>query len=299
MEISQLKSFVTVAAEKNITRSSELLCITQPALSTQIKALESELGILLFNRNSRGMELTENGQQLLQKAIRILDEIESFENYALALKKNPSGKISIGINASIDVLKINELNCVLAAGFPGIVIHLIQSTSREIKSLLKQRLIDFGFIFGDNSDSELSAFKLGELNLCLVVHPQLKPLVEVENYMWLENQTWIMRSEHCPFYKILKGFLQKKNINPRKMIFANQDPVVYDLIQAERGVSFILESEALKLLEKKQIMFVPHDAFKVDLSFAYSKSKLGNPNHQAILKSIKGIWNSSMIGSGK
>ena len=59
MELDQLKTFIIVAEEKNMTKASERLFITQPALSTKLKLLEDELQVELFNRTSKGMELTD------------------------------------------------------------------------------------------------------------------------------------------------------------------------------------------------------------------------------------------------
>jgi DNA-binding transcriptional LysR family regulator len=66
MEIHQLKTFVTVAREGSITRASELLYLSQPAVSAHIKAIEDTLGLALFERTPRGMSLTADGARLLR-----------------------------------------------------------------------------------------------------------------------------------------------------------------------------------------------------------------------------------------
>ncbi|HEY1407941.1 MAG TPA: LysR family transcriptional regulator, partial [Promineifilum sp.] len=68
MEIYQLRTFVTVARESSITRAWELLFLSQPAVSAHIKAMEDELGLVLFDRTPRGMGLTSHGVKLLAKA---------------------------------------------------------------------------------------------------------------------------------------------------------------------------------------------------------------------------------------
>ena len=71
MELDQLKAFLIVSEEKNITKASERLFITQPALSTKLKLLEDELQVELFNRSTKGMELTETGQILRDEAQKV------------------------------------------------------------------------------------------------------------------------------------------------------------------------------------------------------------------------------------
>ena len=75
MDIYQLKTFVTVAAEGSITKASELLFLSQPAVSAHIKALEDELGLQLFNRTAKGMSLSAQGLALLTKAEQLLQQL--------------------------------------------------------------------------------------------------------------------------------------------------------------------------------------------------------------------------------
>lgn len=291
MEINQLRAFITVAREKNLTRSSDLLHITQPALSSQIKKLEIGLGVSLFDRHSRGMELTECGARLLEKAIHILDEIESLESNAQELRGYPSGKIFLGINAGMNVLRVDELSSLLSTGFPQIEIHLIQSTSREIKDLIRKRKLDCGFVFGENPDSDIADLRLCDMNLCVVAHSQLKQIIKKNDLTKLESRTWVMRSEQCPFFKVLMAFFREKNIRPAKIIFTNQDQVVHDLIRTEKGVSLLLEADALALQRKGRAVIVPHDPFKISLSLAYHESRPVNPALQTVLDTIRKIWN--------
>ncbi len=72
MDIHQLRTFVAVARERSITRASELLHLSQPAVSAHIKAIEDALGLTLFERTSRGMSLTRDGERLLAKAEQTL-----------------------------------------------------------------------------------------------------------------------------------------------------------------------------------------------------------------------------------
>ena len=76
MELYQLKTFVTVADEGNLTRAAQRLHISQPAVSAHVKALESELGVNLFERTPKGMRLTGDGEVLKAQAERALAEVE-------------------------------------------------------------------------------------------------------------------------------------------------------------------------------------------------------------------------------
>ena len=80
MDIAQLKTLIHVAELGSLTKAAERLNIAQPALSRQIKLLEAELGISLFDRHGRGMVISDAGRDVLDHAIRIMIEMESIRN---------------------------------------------------------------------------------------------------------------------------------------------------------------------------------------------------------------------------
>src|SRR5512132_3021261 len=96
MDLNQLRSFVAVAKHGHLTRASESLHLSQPALSAQIKALEEGLGVTLFRRSPTGMSLTPSGRVLFEEAERTMAAVAQFQQAALALKGVPTGKLTLG-----------------------------------------------------------------------------------------------------------------------------------------------------------------------------------------------------------
>src|SRR6185437_5336835 len=96
MDIIQLRAFVMVAREGNLTRAAEKLHVTQPAVSLQIKSLQAALDLQLFSRNTGGMSLTEDGAKLLPYAERVLAAFIEFRQGAEALHTTISGSLALG-----------------------------------------------------------------------------------------------------------------------------------------------------------------------------------------------------------
>ena len=96
MEIHQLKTFVAVAREGSITRASERLYLSQPAVSAHIKAIEETLGLTLFERTPRGMSVTGDGQRLLVKAELALAAHRKLIGEATRLKGRLTGRLRLG-----------------------------------------------------------------------------------------------------------------------------------------------------------------------------------------------------------
>ena len=101
MELRVLKYFITVAREESFSKAAKLLNVSQPALSKQIKDLEDEYKITLFNRTTRTVSLTEEGRLFKEQAIEILNLVDRSEDYLRNNKKYISGNIHIGCSESI------------------------------------------------------------------------------------------------------------------------------------------------------------------------------------------------------
>ena len=96
MDLIQLRAFITVAHEGNLTRAAERLHLTQPAVSLQIKSLQAELNLQLFTRKPSGMSLTDDGAKLLPYAERVINSMMEFRQGADALHSTLSGALAVG-----------------------------------------------------------------------------------------------------------------------------------------------------------------------------------------------------------
>src|SRR3954452_25606132 len=100
MDLRRLKYLVTVAEEGHITRAAERLGIQQPPLTRQIRALEDELGVTLFQRLPRGMRLTAAGRVIVQEARAILERAERLPDPAARAARGEQGRLAVGYTSS-------------------------------------------------------------------------------------------------------------------------------------------------------------------------------------------------------
>ena len=119
MDINQLKSFVTVAHQGNLTQAAERLFLSQPAVSAQIKAIENDLGTPLFNRTSNGMTLTRAGEVLLPEAEALLQHKHKLEQFAKTLAQDFTEETQLGIIHPIDSTKLANLTALINQNAPN------------------------------------------------------------------------------------------------------------------------------------------------------------------------------------
>ena len=103
MEIKTLRYFLATAREENMTRAAEILHVTQPTLSKQMKALEDELGKKLFTRHSFRIELTEEGVLLRNRAENLVEMADKIEQEFIALDDITGGELYLGLAESFQI----------------------------------------------------------------------------------------------------------------------------------------------------------------------------------------------------
>lgn len=145
MDLRHLKYFITVAEEQNIGRAAARLFISQPPLSRQIKQLEQELGITLFERTPRGVELTQAGELFLKEARNILALVEQATEHAQQADQGKLGRLDIAIFGSAVLDTIPKVIKQFRAKYPNVKIVLHTMNKGEQLEALRQRRITVGF----------------------------------------------------------------------------------------------------------------------------------------------------------
>ena len=174
MDIHLLKTLAAVAREGSVTRAAELLCLSQPAVSAHIKAMEETLEVALFERTPRGMRLTGEGARLLEKAEEALRAHRAVIDEAARLKGRVAGRLRLGAGVGVGAEVLGRFMLRLAERFDEAEAALRHGPSREIVRKIKSGAIDAGFhmeMFG--GEEELTSLEIGRFAIFAVVAPEL------------------------------------------------------------------------------------------------------------------------------
>jgi LysR family transcriptional regulator, benzoate and cis,cis-muconate-responsive activator of ben and cat genes len=145
VELRHLRYFVAVARERNFTRAAEILHIAQPPLSRQIQQLEDELGLVLIERGSRPLRLSEAGRLFYEQAVQVLERIDEIKALVRRLHDADRDRFSIGFVASTLYGKLPEVIRAYRNARPSVELTLLELTSVEQIAALKEGRIDVGF----------------------------------------------------------------------------------------------------------------------------------------------------------
>lgn len=176
MNTEWYRIFLHTARAGNLTKAASELHVTQPSVSYAIKQLEAGLQVKLFDRQSKGVQLTPEGAKLLEYVEKSFGLLDAGETQLRALRNLSAGELRIG--ASGPIMKHVLLSPLdrFRADYPDIRIKLSQGKTSDIRSRLKERVIDVGLVHLPFSDPELSVQPLLEVQDGFVVGDAFKPL---------------------------------------------------------------------------------------------------------------------------
>lgn len=178
MEIRTLQNFLIVAREENMTRAAELLHITQPTLSRQIKALEEELGQKLFIRHSFHIELTEAGVLLRKQAEDLLAMAGKITDSFRAMDDVTGGELYFGLAESYQVGFLADYIKEFKVKYPNLHYHITSGDTEQVLEKLEKGILDFAAIVETPDYSKYSAVPFPETDRWVAIVPANDPLAQ-------------------------------------------------------------------------------------------------------------------------
>lgn len=161
MELRSLYYFTVVAEELNITKAAERLNMTQPPLSSQLKQLEQELGVTLLDRSRHGMELTPEGQLLLERARQIIELTEKSKAEIENMGKGMNGNIAIAMVEGRAPFFLARWIAGYAEEFPNVTFTLWNGSGDDVIARLRQGLADVAVVAAPYDTENLHAVEIG------------------------------------------------------------------------------------------------------------------------------------------
>ncbi|WP_169865143.1 LysR family transcriptional regulator [Sutcliffiella halmapala] len=225
MELKQLEYFMAICEEMHFTKTADKLGIGQPTLSYQIKALEDELGVRLFDRLGRRIALTEAGEILLEHCHKIFDNIKSATDHLQELQTLNRGRLTIGA-LSGDLSQIASRALVeFHSMYPHI--HLQFYALDDVLKKVKQNELDLALTILPPEDEQLKIIPLYEEEFYLVVH--------AEHVLANQNEAELKDIQNIPLI-----------LNPKDHYFRHW----FDIVCAKQGILLdpIIESTDTKAI---------------------------------------------------
>ncbi|MEW9700490.1 LysR family transcriptional regulator [Paenibacillus sp. SI8] len=241
MEITDLKVFMAVMEERSITRAAEKLDYVQSNITTRIRKIESELGVLLFHRNPKGVIPTEKGLLFHKYASDILAKVEEAV-MAVREPDYPCGLLAIGIVETIasSAPFIQALSD-FKSKYPEVSLSIITGTSPQNYEKVLNRQLDGAFFTGEFDLSTLQvAHELREEVFLLTASGGTQSLASPD----VANASWVVFPKGCPLRASSEDWVRSEGAEPANMIEISTLETMLSCVRAGIGYTLLTKSAA-------------------------------------------------------
>lgn len=248
--------FYIVAKNGNITRASKELLISEPAVSKSIKNLEGYLGAPLFTRTKKGVNLTTEGITLYEYISKGIEYFKSGEAKFSELINLESGTIRIGINTTLTKEFLMPYLETFHKLYPNINIEIRTNLTSELKSMLKDGLIDMHILNLTNEETknDFNIIKCKTITDCFVSNKPIKEKISIKE---LNNYPLILQDKNSNTRKFLDDFANKYEITLKPKIEIGSYYLVSEFSRIGLGIGYVTKNYIKNNLDNKELFIVP------------------------------------------
>ena len=270
--LQQLRILKAVASEKSFTRAAEILYVSQPSLSKQIKILENRLGIVLLNRENSTISLTEAGRVFLQYSERILALCEESCRALNDVKNGDRGNLTVGASQTIGTYLMPRVLALFAQNYPQINIKVQVDSTRVIAKNVVNREIDIAVVGGDVPDElkkNLEIENFVEDELILIVpksHPFALKKYKKINKDDLYHLNFITLNSTSTIRKFIDNILIQNDIETKQfniIMQLNSIEGIKTAVSLGLGAAFVSSSAIEKEIKLKTVEIITIENIRI------------------------------------
>jgi len=244
MNTDQIRAFYKVASTGSFTRAARELLVTQPAVSQEIKTLETALGIKLFERSGKGVRMTAEGEILFSHAHRFFALHEEMESLFGRSKNLQHGQIKLGSTALMGTYFLPKIIGRFNRKYPGIDIDLQMGNSDQVMHLVLEGLVDLGFSGMTTNHARLESILVHQEKMIMVAssrHPLCARKISLDDisetpFIWREKGTQTRKLIEKWFLRELRGHYPRKSIELQNMEAAKR------IVEEGYGITVVPEA---------------------------------------------------------
>lgn len=279
INLNLYKIFYEVALSESISDASKKLFITQSAVSKAIKKLEEDLNTNLFYRNSKGVKLTEKGEELLFYVEEAFNNLVTAERTMTESKTLNKGKISIGVPSQIGSFYIFEDITNFHKKYPNIEITIISKTTTQLLKLLEQHEIDF-IIDTSPINTKIDNIiiqPLIDVKNCFVAKSDTSiDIDKIKTIKDLANYPLVLPIKGTDNRKQLDKVFEKNNVELNNVINIHTSEMIAGSIKKDLGIGYIIYDMIKDNVENKEfkIIDIKENLPKITINLVYIEKYL-------------------------
>jgi DNA-binding transcriptional LysR family regulator len=290
--LNQLRAFFLAAREKNVTRAAETLCVTQPAITMQIRSMEHNLGVKLIRRCGRDFQLTEAGDVLFKYAERIFGIVDEMEYALMSYTELAQGSLKLGTTRTFARYFMPDLISRFQELFPKVKVLLGEGNSQEIAEGVLSFKYDLGLIGGLPYDKKLKVIPYIKAEFWLVTPPGHRFADKSEiSLQDLHNEPIIIREKGSGARYAILSLLRSHGVTPSVLVEAGSVEFIKEYVMQGEGISFLYRAEVEREVERGLLVVlkIKEGPILLQTDIVFPRDIELGPPSQAFLRLMKEI----------
>jgi DNA-binding transcriptional LysR family regulator len=290
VEIYQLRAFVTVAKIGHLTRAAETLHVTQPAVSGQIKALEEQLGVALFDRRPGRIMLTRAGELLLPEAEKVLAAAGTLLGRARELQGEITGTLVIGTVGDPDSLRLGSLLSGLVSVLPLLEIKTRSGEAEVLREAVATSNLQASFYIGPHLPRDVLGVPLQTIHYRIAAPFAFSHKVLHAGWREIADMPWVGAPYSSHAQTLLRDMFARQGLLPNITLESDDAAAPLSLVRAGLGLALLREDLAVPAAERCEVVIWPHTRVAAMLSFIYPKTLEHDPALVAAVSQLRVVW---------
>lgn len=291
MELYQVRAFVTVARLGHVTKAAEALCVTQPAVTAQIKGLESSLGVALFDRSGGRLSLTRAGEQLLVQAEQLLAAAGELQGAARSLQGELSGRIDLGLPAEpSDFLRVGALSAGVQRDLPLVELRTHTGAVATLLDQVRGGVLSAALSIGVSPPRDLQWQALRSVCYRIAIPNAMAAEMQRGGWRTLAGLPWIDGTVESHTHQMLRALFERQGLAPNVVMRVDDTGALDSLVRAGSGCALLREEVALPGVEDRDWMVWGHTRVDAQLYFSSASERAGDPLVVALSSVVRGVW---------
>lgn len=292
-------AFVTVAREGSVSRAADLLNLTQPAISHQIKRLGEEMGLKLFTRTPTGLKLSQDGAAVLPQAEQVISALRDFNGSAQQRASQLSGKLTLGTIIDPEFIRLGRFLALLRKEHTNIETELVHGVSGDVLNWLRKSQIDAGFFLcgeedvsclQDDEQTPVHAVKLADFHYRVIGPVGWDNQVENASWQQLAKLPWLGTPPSSSHHQLLKSVAVEEGIELNVVARVDQESSMLEMVKSGIGLSLCRDSIALHEKQSYGLSVANTVSVPACLCFIVSENSRQTPLITEILNLVERSW---------
>jgi DNA-binding transcriptional LysR family regulator len=275
MDFDQLETFIDVARLSSFSRAAEKRFRTQPAISSQIRSLEEEVGARLLDRSGGKVSLTASGKLFLKFAEDTLDVRKGVVTAIAETERVPRGEIVVGANEGTCLHILPEVFAHFKKQYPDVSVNIRRADYAKVLESVIDNSVDFGVVSLPITDTRLTAVPIHRDELVLIVPPR-HPLAKLKSAAAADIAQYPLVMPKVGHTRdALDELFHQKKLKPRYAMEVDSSELLKRFVAADVGVGFIARSHVQEDVQARVLATVPLAEAQIrrDLALVFRKDK--------------------------